>query len=318
MDSYMNKLNEDGYVVIPNVLSSIKCDKYIARIWDWLEGLESGIDRYNPSTWKDDNWPLNIDGIIKHLRVGHSQFIWDIRCEEAIIKVFETIWNTKELLTSFDGMCIKRPAEITNIWKDDEWVHTDQSSDKLGRHCIQGLITLEEMTSKDATFYVYPKTHNLHQQFFKDQYKRSFGDWYQFTPNELEHIESKGYKPRRVHAPKGSLVLWDSRTFHCNVCALKSSLEEGSSLKDQKFRYVIYVCMTPKKLISKEDLIIKQQAFRDLKMTNHWPHQVTVMDDVTQRTAYDPRNPYNTMKPFKVQTELPVLTDRGKQIAGLL
>lgn len=37
-------LETQGYCVVPGVLSKDKCDTYINRIWDWLEGIGTHID----------------------------------------------------------------------------------------------------------------------------------------------------------------------------------------------------------------------------------------------------------------------------------
>ena len=50
-EELLSKLETDGYCVIPNIISSEKCDEYITKIWDWLENLGTGIDRNNKSTW---------------------------------------------------------------------------------------------------------------------------------------------------------------------------------------------------------------------------------------------------------------------------
>jgi hypothetical protein len=166
------------------------------------------------------------------------------------------------------------------------------------------MVTLEEMSDKDMTLLTYPKTHKFHQQFYKDQKRHASGDWYKFTTEDMQYIESKGYKPHRVNAPEGSLILWDSRTFHCNTQAQRDRPKS-------KFRYVVYVCMTPRKLITKSHLKKKQKAFNELRMTNHWPHQIKLF-------AKMPRTYGQTFPDYKLQTALPQLNKRGEQLAGLI
>ena len=61
--------------------------------------------------------------------IGHSKLSWDIRQEEGVLKVFSKIWNEKpeNLLTSFDGMSIHLPPEVTNkgYFRGNEWFHTE-------------------------------------------------------------------------------------------------------------------------------------------------------------------------------------------------
>ena len=78
-EQWLTKLKNEGYCVIPNILTGQECDLAIEQIWDWLESLGTGIDRNNEETWISANWPHSTRGIIQHLRVGHEEFVWNIR-----------------------------------------------------------------------------------------------------------------------------------------------------------------------------------------------------------------------------------------------
>lgn len=58
----------------------------------------------------------------------------------------------------------------------------------------------------------------------------------------------KGLKPEKILAPKGSLILWDSRTIHTAV------LPSNKRNNPKNVRFVVYVCMMPKKNVG-EDVI---------------------------------------------------------------
>ena len=53
--------------------------------------------------------------LLQHWKVGHSQFIWNLRQNPKIVNIFAKIWDCKqdELLTSFDGASFHLPSEIT-------------------------------------------------------------------------------------------------------------------------------------------------------------------------------------------------------------
>jgi hypothetical protein len=53
-DESISYLEEHGYAVIKNALSSDEAEKTLGLLWDYLEGLGTGIDRNNTSTWGDD------------------------------------------------------------------------------------------------------------------------------------------------------------------------------------------------------------------------------------------------------------------------
>ena len=55
-------LEEHGYVVIANALTTEEADHALALLWDYLEELGTGIDRNDPETWDDDRWPTAVHG----------------------------------------------------------------------------------------------------------------------------------------------------------------------------------------------------------------------------------------------------------------
>lgn len=63
------------------------CDQYVASLWDWLEGLGTGLRRQDPTTWTPDRWPPTYRGILNSLGIAHQAFVWRIRKHERIRKV---------------------------------------------------------------------------------------------------------------------------------------------------------------------------------------------------------------------------------------
>jgi len=306
MENYINELTENGYCVIPNILNETKCNNYIEKIWDWLESLESGIDRNNADSWKGTNWPPNTRGIFKQFKVGQEQFVWDLRCEPKVIEVFEKIWKTKELLVSFDTINVMRPPELYGGRPSRKrWFHLDQSSIKRGLHCVQGLVTLEDMTNKDGTLVVLKKSHKLFSDFFDNKHKTiEKNNWYKLNDSEVNWYLNKDVEEIKINAPKGSLVLWDSRVVHCNAPPEKNR-------PVQRFRYVIYVCMTPKSMISDKQLKKRIKAYNNKRMTSHWPHEIYLCSEKFQ--TYGKEYPE-----YNVNNELPELSEIGKKLVGLI
>ena len=63
------------------------CDQYVASLWDWLEGLGTGIQRSDPDTWTQDRWPPTYRGILNSLEIAHQSFVWRVRKHERLRKV---------------------------------------------------------------------------------------------------------------------------------------------------------------------------------------------------------------------------------------
>ena len=81
-----------------------------------------------------------------------------------------------------------------------------------------------------------------------------------------------------IRAKAGDLILWDSRTIHCNTHAL--NLHEYQSKKDHDkiddnndiIRLVSYVCMAPRSSCSAEVIESRKEAFITRTPTSHWPN----------------------------------------------
>ena len=66
-------------------------------------------------------------GIINDFGIGQSEFMWFIRGNPNVKKVFYEIWNSDELFVSFDGAGCFRDWHLNPDWKTDSgWYHCDQ------------------------------------------------------------------------------------------------------------------------------------------------------------------------------------------------
>ena len=222
----------------------------------------------------DDRWPQNYNGIIQGYRIGHAPFVWQARTNKNVTGVFEEIWGTEELLTSFDAMGILRPEELVEGAHDHSyWFHTDQSPKKKGLHCVQGVLNLEEVCDRDASFACYPTSHKLHEELFQVNQRNPQSDYYQLSKKDIAWVESgKGLSHLRVVPEKGSLIVFDSRLLHCNVAA-------EIPRDNPRWRYVIYICMTPRAWADRDTLRARVDAFKKRRMTSHWPHQLRLFPE---------------------------------------
>ena len=275
LDDVLKKLKQDGVAVIPNIISDENIKLYRKQVWELLFNLTKELDKpikkKDLSSWRTlwELFPLH-SMLIQNWGIGHSKLHWNIRQEPKVIETFAKIWDVKpeELLTSFDGMSFHFPPEVTNrgFYRGNDWFHTDQSRTKTDFCCVQGMVTLYDINEGDATFRCMKKSNNKYQKFFEDHPEiESTSDWYKLKKEEVDYF--KDYDKIRIKAKKGSLILWDSRTFHQGI----ESLKERSK---PNFRSVIYVCMTPRSFSSEKELKKKKKAFINKRTTSHWPHKI--------------------------------------------
>ncbi len=60
------------------------------------------------------------------------------------MQVFEGLWGTNELLSSFDSINILKPGQHES--STDGWLHVDQAPIRKGVACIQGLVNMVDVS----------------------------------------------------------------------------------------------------------------------------------------------------------------------------
>jgi len=116
-------LEEEGFAVLKGVLPQEDVEKARSMMFNWFEGLGSGIKMDDVSTWKTKNWPGHAIGFLTANGGGQTEASWFIRSHPNVMKAFKDIWKTEEdpdpaLLTSMDTFICWRPWE--NPKRDDE------------------------------------------------------------------------------------------------------------------------------------------------------------------------------------------------------
>jgi ectoine hydroxylase-related dioxygenase (phytanoyl-CoA dioxygenase family) len=307
----MDTLNTYGVAIIPNVLSEEECYDMNLGMWNTLETLtqtwDVSINRNKHETWRQmRNLYPSHSMLIQHWNVGHAQYVWNLRQNSKIVNIFSKIWDCKndELLVSFDGVSYHMPPEITEIgwYRGNKWLHSDQSFTDSSFKCVQSWVTGYDVNEGDATLCLLEGSHKFHEEC-----KKKFGivekkDWYKLNDEEMNFYENeKGCENVRIKCPKGSLVLWDSRTIHSGAEALKTR-------KHLNFRNVVYLCYHPRSMANSKQIEKKKKAFQEMRMTSHWPCKVTLFPKI-------PRT-YGGEIYEMTQLEPPILNELGMKLAG--
>lgn len=158
-------------------------------------------------------------------------------------------------------------SQIGGFTPNKHFLHTDQSFLTKGLAAIQSVFILDDCTADDSTLLVLESSHKYHEEFyevFKSDIKNPRENWFKLDDVHVKWYINKGCKFTRVAAPKGSLLLFDSRTIHCNIGSRKGR-------EKSKFRYGVYLCMCPREWASEAILRKRIKAFEEQRMTSHWP-----------------------------------------------
>lgn len=91
-------MEENGYAVIPDLMTASECDTLTSEFKDWVDKFHDGHIPLQKRT-----------SVIQSYRVGHFQPSWEVRLKAKA--VFKAVWGTDKLLSSIDGIAISKPPE---------------------------------------------------------------------------------------------------------------------------------------------------------------------------------------------------------------
>lgn len=297
--SYLKDLEELGYCVIPQVLTTSEAELLYQRVWhEFIEKAWPNCRMDDRGNWKDAFPMHNKMGIFAG-PAGQTQVMWDLRQDTRVVDIFAKVWNTHDLIVSMDGMSLMCPAEIRE-GHVEPWPHVDQAilrrqdgvahsnnppidfvSESLLKtqpYTIQGQFLFEDSFEEDGGFYCIPKSHLRFTEFAPQlemisemtdgiERKKARAQFLEdfFTSNTDE--SGSPYCKKHITAPRGSLILWDSRTIHWNQHADKNRAYSNTS----KVRMVGYLCYVPKTRLTDEGRIHRIEAFEKGVSTGHNP-----------------------------------------------
>tara|TARA_B100000795_G_scaffold270042_1_gene262138 strand:- start:5299 stop:6264 length:966 start_codon:yes stop_codon:yes gene_type:complete len=279
MENIKKTIEKYGVAICP-ILDNYECEEMINNKWNLLEYLtkdfEIPIDRYNKNTYNQilELFP-NHKMLLQHWKVGHSELVWKVRQNPKVKQAFSKIWNTDDLIVSFDGVSIyilDKPTRIQN-----SWFHVDQSYTRNNFECIQSWINAYDTNEGDATLVILENSNNFHKEFKEKFDITDKKDWFKLQNKEqYEFYINNNCLEKKIKCPKGFGVFWDSRTLHYGNPVDKTSPDNFN------FRCVVYICMTPRILANQKELDKRKKAFNDLRMISHWPHKVRLLSKYPQ------------------------------------
>lgn len=260
-------------------------------ILEWLHRVSPAFDPEQPDSWTRKNIPYNLHGIFKQY-VGHMEAIWATR--EACLPIFSSLWQTSDLLSSFDGCCF---LTNRNAGKYRQWMHCDQG--RIATHLanIQGVVNLFPNGPEDGGTLLMSGSHLQFSRYLERHPIDGITAFFPIDPEDPTLSHCPVVKPC---LEEGEILLWDSRTFHCNVAPTSNQP-----------RMCIYVSMQPRSGATPAELQKRIQLAQEGRMTGHWCY-----GPFFSVCAKDPNPTYTKETPRPAGPELAPLNEVRRRLIG--
>lgn len=221
-DAYAEHFASHGVVVVRDVLTSDECESTLREFLNSPALMDGRVDPHKPASWAD--WQREKHGFLDP-QPGHTQaelkHAWLNRQNPRLVRVFSQLLGEERLLVTCDRFSLMPPTWVEGQeyperrtasgclhWDQNPWSHPEF----LG---LQGLVCLTDHTASSGGFCCTPG------------FTQTFAEWGQSHPPSKDSERSYSLvrvpledplhaRVVNVHAPAGSVVIWDSRTPHCN------------------------------------------------------------------------------------------------------
>ena len=288
-------IQENGYVVLEQVLTREECAVELARLWDFVEATAPGVLRDDPDTWyppagtapedaeATDPWPHSgwkfLPDMCQSFQAG---WLFGALREVLADRVFSKIYGTRELHSSKEGFTFHRPTAIGiapsggvhpvleqerprvcgQIQSNGNGEHFDQCAADTGLHCIQSSTALLDQSEGDGCFVCWPKSHRQHAELTRNIW-RGRSDWVPLMDSELDQLKQLGLSSVKVPVSAGDVILWRSDLAHCGA---------GPSTPREGFRAVSYTCMLPAAMTPQDVMDGKIDEYLIMQTGDHRPN----------------------------------------------
>lgn len=245
-----------GWATLPLMTPEV-ASHYTNCYWTWLESLTPDFKRDNPRSWR--HRPPQFNGIFRNY-ISHLEWVWQIR--EICYPIFQQIWQTDDLLCSFDSGCFLPSAETPITQADavpftapNHWMHCDQPRCYSGMVCVQGIVNLLDNGPLDGGLLLVDKSKDVYDDYIKAHPSEGI----EYFHIDMDDPLTRDKQVIKICAKPGHMILWDSRMFHSNTNPLSANP-----------RMCTYVSMQPSLLATPKQRAERISLYENGRGTGHW------------------------------------------------
>lgn len=170
-------------------------------------------------------------GLLQAYGATHESFTWAVRSEPAVIDVFATLYQDKDLICSFDAVNVSL-ANRQDLPANAAWPHQDQDPERGGLRCVQGFVNLSPNGPEDGGLLVLKGGHKVSEEYhnvFRNEHRefRWTNEMYLFKETGLKWLADRGYEWVKVNAEPGDLVLCKCGLFY-TIIYLANNFTQGT------------------------------------------------------------------------------------------
>ena len=258
MDDLKSDMDEYGYSVV-RLLPEDEALEKREMLLNLVSHIAEDFDPEDSSTWTTGKMPVRTHGILKG-KVSNTSEMWDLRLDPRIVKPFEELYLTDDLLVSLDTFncspCKRKPDK-------NPWFHNDMPNKRLlrdNRDCYQMVLNLTEEKDVDeanpGTILVIPDDYKSHYEEMSEKAPYLGYGWGTLATSNFEDVSFVV-----PIVPLGCALIWDSKIFHMGYSGVSNNPE---------LRVAAYLSYQPRSYANKEDLKKRIKIFEKGEGTGHW------------------------------------------------
>lgn len=253
-------LTEDGVVIVNGVLSATEIATGVDLFWQALGEMNPLIKRDAPASWRNQNWPRSLStGMIQEGGMSGSKFMWYARTRPNVVKLYETLYESSDLIVSLDTCRVVRGQNTSHTVP----LHVDQHIRGAFNHIngFQSGIQFTDSGPYDAGFSCVVGSHHHHENLFK---------YPLISEQKGNHIViPKDHSIRGAVTPDlkaGSVVLWNMRLVH----GVSTGPEKTSAPRSNTITLTAFASYFPRRMQIHKDLPFRLNAAKSGSPNTHW------------------------------------------------